>query len=134
MRKAITSHKALSKMLAKLSKFSAKIKHSIDLSKVHLANQCCLRCENATRWSSSFLMLWSYIKAYNTGAFDGATKCPFPLEKIELYFQILKPIYRFSLVVQDTNSNICDVLPLVATLMHSSLGRMVLVGEGILIF
>lgn len=41
VRRAITSHKPLSKMLKKLSAFSAKIKHSIDLSKVHLSKKCC---------------------------------------------------------------------------------------------
>lgn len=75
-------------------------------------------------------MLWSYIKAYNAGAFDGSTKCPYSLEKIELYFQILKPIYRFSLCVQKSTSTICEVLPLVVTLIHSSIGRMAVVGEG----
>ena len=120
VRKAILSHKPLSKMLRKLSKFAASVKHSINLSKIHLSNKCCLRCENATRWSSSFLMLWSYIKAYNSSAFD-VESCPYTLEKIELYFQILKPVYRFNLFVQKTNSTICEVLPLISTLIHSSL-------------
>jgi len=132
VRKAILSHKPLSKMLGKLSKFAASVKHSINLSKIHLSNKCCLRCENATRWGSSFLMLWSYIKAYNSSAFEFES-CPYTLEKIELYFQILKPVYRFNLFVQKTNSTICEVLPLLSTLIHSSLERMVLNGEGILI-
>ena len=108
VRKAILSHKPLSKMLGKLSKFAASVKQSINLFKIHLSNKCCLRCENATRWGSSFLMLWSYIKAYNSSAFEFES-CPYTLEKIELYFQILKPVYRFNLFVQKTR-NLMDFL------------------------
>lgn len=130
VRRAVTSHKPLSKMLRKLSKFSATIKSSVNLSKTFLSKKCCVRCENATRWGSSFLMLWSYIKAYKAGTFNGTLKCPYSREKIELYFQILKPVYRFNLFVQRTDSTICEVLPFVATLIHSSLERMVLTGDG----
>ena len=130
VRKAILSHKPLSNMLSALSKFSASVKKSVNLSKIHLSKKCCLRCENATRRGSSFLMLWSYIKAYKAGAFDGDHKCPYSLEKIELYFQILKPVYCFNLYVQKSTLSIYEVLPFIMTLIHSSLARMALVGDG----
>ena len=56
-------------MLKNLSKFAAKIKHSIDIMKIYLNKKCQVRCENATRWGSSFLMLASFINAYDKGAF-----------------------------------------------------------------
>ena len=136
VRRAITAHKPLSKILKKLSKFSAKIKHSINLSKVYLENKCCLRCENATRWSSSFLMLLSYVKAYHAGAFEveNREKCPYSLETIELYFQILQPVYVFSLFVQKSSVSICEMLQALILLINNYVGRLALTGEGTLIF
>ena len=77
VRAAIKSHPGLSRLLRVLSNFASKIKKTIDLMIIHLNLKCQVRCENATRWGSSFLMLASFIKAYDKGAFDGEHKCPY---------------------------------------------------------
>lgn len=46
-----------------------------------------------------------------------------------MYFQILLPVYQFNLHVQKTESNISEVLPLLATLIESKLKRMDVTGS-----
>ena len=128
VRAAIKSHPGFSRVLRNLSRFAANIKHTIDLMKIYLDKKCQVRCENATRWGSSFLMLAAFIRAFDKGAFDGEHKCPYTRETLEKYFQILLPIYQFNLHVQKTDSNISEVVPLLATLIESKLKRMDLTG------
>ena len=66
VRTATKSHQSFSRMLRNLSQFASSIRRSIALSKIHLTKKCQVRCENATRWSSSFLMLSSFIRAYDS--------------------------------------------------------------------
>ena len=128
VRAAIKSHPGLSRLLKVLSKFAAKIKKTIDIMKMFLNKKCQVRCENATRWGSSFLMIASFIRAYDRGVFDGSLKCPYSRETLEVYFQILLPVYQFNLHVQKTSSNISEVVPLLVTLKESKLRRMELNG------
>ena len=46
-----------------------------------------------------------------------------------MYFQILLPVYQFNLHVQKTESNISEVVPLLATLIESKLKRMDVTGS-----
>ena len=129
VRTALKSHPGFSRMLKNLSKFAAKIKHSIDIMKIYLNKKCQVRCENATRWGSSFLMLASFINAYDKGAFLGTNHtCPYKRETLAQYFQILLPVYQFNLHVQMNSSNITEILPLLASLINSKLKRMSLNG------
>jgi hypothetical protein len=73
------------------------------LFKIFKDKICFLRCENLTRWLSSFLMLELVKRAYEKGAFekgrvrkgkDDENSCPCDLETIEMYHQILAPAYR----------------------------------------
>ena len=100
-----------------------------------LDKKCQVRCENATRWGSSFLMLSSFIRAIDKNYFNDSHKCPYKRETLEIYFQILLPVYQFNLQsqielknVQKTESNICEVVPLLASLTESKLKRMELNG------
>jgi hypothetical protein len=43
--------------------------------------------------------------------FDTDYKCPYSLETVEKYIQVLLPAYRFSLYMQQTGSPIGDVIP-----------------------
>ena len=59
--------------------------------------------ENLTRWSSAFLLLESVKKAYENNLFDGMDAEQIrlvPLETIDIYLQILKPAYLFSIQFQ----------------------------------
>jgi hypothetical protein len=81
--------------------------------------------ENLTRWSSSFLMLNSFYKAYLRKCFNDEMKCPVSITKIEFYLKLLLPAYRFSLVYQRNKSHIGDVLPGLLLLIeqYKSLGK-----------
>ena len=70
-----------------------------------------IRNENLTRWSSSFLILNSFSKAYLKKCFENGLKCPVSQEKIEFYLNLLLPAYRFSLLYQRNKCHIGDVLP-----------------------
>ena len=66
-----------------------------------------------------FLMLASYIRAYIKGAFENIrNKCPHSRETLEIYFQILLPVYLFNLHVQRTDSNITEIVQLLTSLLH----------------
>ena len=130
VRTAIKSHNELSMLLKKLSKFASSIKKSIDLSRIHLSKKSQVRCENATRWGSSFLMLGSFLKAYSNGCFTNSThRCRVSREVIEKYFQILLPVYQLNLHIQKTFSNISEIVPLLTALLYSKLERMELNGH-----
>ena len=72
MRNAICRHASLVKMLATLSKYAGSVKHSINISKCFGEAKCRLKSQNKTRnWSSAFLMLNSFLKAYKKNVFTG---------------------------------------------------------------
>ena len=84
------------------------------MSRVFRKKKCRLRLENLTRWSSSYLLLESVKRAYDKNAFsedDPEKKCPVELDEIEVYLQILKPAYIFSISMQKNNSTIADLIP-----------------------
>jgi hypothetical protein len=91
-----------------LSGCASSIRKSNNQSKIFEQKQSRLRCESDTRWSSSFLMLRSFQKAYYAGCFDGeSNSCPVSLETIKF----LLHAYQFSIYMQRSDSSICDVLP-----------------------
>ena len=109
VRKAIKSSEKFSKNLAWLAAFSVSNLRGF----FHSSRQTqCFRCENCTRWSSSFIMLFHVHKAYRTGCFQGEmAKCPVSAHTVEFYLQILWPAYKFALGLQRSQSNISDVVP-----------------------
>jgi hypothetical protein len=109
VRAAIKNHQELAKDLKRLSKFASKAKKSIYESIALNENKCRLRTESKTRWSASFLMLVSIKKAYEREALTSS--CPVDIAKIDVYIQILKPAYKFSILLQRNNSSIADVGP-----------------------
>jgi hypothetical protein len=70
VRKAIEDHKSFSRMLSNLSYFASNTGKSIGLSRIYREKKSRLRTVNNTRWSSSFLMIQSFLKAYKNGCFD----------------------------------------------------------------
>lgn len=71
LRKTIKQSPRLVKVLASLSKFASDIRKSVNKSRIFQKKKNRLRIENATRWSSSCLMLHCYYKAYLKGCFEG---------------------------------------------------------------
>ena len=70
-----------------------------------------MQIENGTRWSSTYLMLETFMKAYKKGCFTSNYKCPASFNLLELYFNILFPIYILSLKFQKTDANISIIIP-----------------------
>jgi hypothetical protein len=83
VRAAIKSHSGLSTMLKNLSKFCASSHRSIFKANYHNNNKSRLRCDNQTRWNSSFQMLVSVKKAYEKNTFNNEYQCPYTLNSIE---------------------------------------------------
>jgi hypothetical protein len=71
-------------------------KSVIDTQVVQI-NKNRLRGNNITRWSSAFLLLNSFYKAYKKNIFTDENKCPVTLAEIEFYIELLLPAYRFTL-------------------------------------
>jgi hypothetical protein len=102
VRKAISSNQHFSKILATLSKYASNSKHSTTLSAIFNENKCRLKTDNNTRWFSSFLMLETFLKAYQKNVFNEENPCPIDKNTIEIYLQILNPLHTFNLLTQRT--------------------------------
>ena len=50
-------------------------------------------------------------RAYEKNTFDENYKCPYSLEIVDKYIQVLQPAYRFSLFMQQSDAPIGDVVP-----------------------
>jgi hypothetical protein len=82
VRMAINNCTPFVKILSKLSRFASNYKKSINLVKISIKNKARLRIENKTRWSSTFLMLESFHKAYLRNVFSNELSCPVSLEEL----------------------------------------------------
>jgi hypothetical protein len=71
IRKAIKKCPMLVRDLANVTSFASSINKSNLKAEIFNILKCRLRCENITRWSSSFLMLHAYYRAYKRGSFNG---------------------------------------------------------------
>lgn len=74
--------------------------------------KCRLRNENATRWSSAFLMLESVDRAYKRNAFVEANVV-FPIEHttVRKYYKVLLGLYHVTMGFQRSKSSIAEVIP-----------------------
>ena len=124
VRFAIAKDKFLPQIIRRLSSYSAKQKNSISRVKLSIQKKARLRIENATRWSSQFLLIESHHNGYKKGIFTDEFPCPVKFEALELYLQILHPAFQFNLIMQRTTSTIADVLPALA-IMTSKWSRMI---------
>jgi len=70
-----------------------------------------LRGDNATRWSSAFLLLTCFQKAYKKGIFTQTNPCTVSQAEIEFYIELLLPAYRFTLLHQRNKAQIGEVIP-----------------------
>jgi hypothetical protein len=117
IRKAIKLCPGFAKDMSALKNYTKTIRKSNLKISIFKLEKCRMRCENATRWSSAFLTVFSVYKAYKRGIkMDG---CPLSLEKIEFYLQILLPGYKFSIGFQRTKSSISEVLPSLLILFNT---------------
>jgi hypothetical protein len=76
VRATIKSHSGFSTMRKNLSKFCASSHRSIFEANYHNNNKSRLRCDDQTRWNSSFQMLVSVKKAYEKNIFNNEYQCP----------------------------------------------------------
>ena len=126
IRKAIKQSSYFSDLLSTLSRHASTIKKSIVLSNRHNKNKCKIHRQQFTRWSSSFMMLFSYLKSYKRCIFNDYNKCPVSEEEIEKYIQILLPMYIFTNDIQSKTSNISCIIPSLLSIIYANLDRMVL--------
>lgn len=117
-RAAISIHRPLVDLLKNLNKINSSIRRSVQLNRAFKEQKCRVRLENLTRWSSSYLMLLSVKKAYDKGMFKNID-CSVPLEDVEKYLQILKPVYILSQQFQYNHSSVADVIPSLKQLMNN---------------
>lgn len=111
---AIKMHPELTKIIQILNKSNNHFKRVCKLSKIFRKKKCRLRLQGKQRWSLVYLILESTKRAFDKEAFDQndpQKKCPVPYEKIELYLQILKPLYLLNISLQSNHSTIGDVIP-----------------------
>lgn len=112
VRKSINENQNFAEMLGDLSRFAATSRRSTKIAEINSSLKSKLRCENATRWSSSYLMLITFLTCFNNGTFSDDYFPPFSRSVIETYVQILKPCYLFSVLVQRSLCTIGEVVPL----------------------
>lgn len=121
IRHAISMH-PIGENLKLLNSSNAHIRKSIQLNKMFVQKKSRLRIENATRWSSAYLMLESVKRAYDKNLFNEDNeelRCPISLKKVETYLQILLPAYRFSISFQNNKSPISLLIPCLNRILNS---------------
>lgn len=77
--------------------------------------------ENSTRWGSSFLVLESILRAYEKDAIDSNNpehQLPIPIQVIENYMNVLKPVYLCNVGFQSNNAKISNVIPSLLKLIY----------------
>ncbi|RNA13112.1 zinc finger BED domain-containing DAYSLEEPER-like [Brachionus plicatilis] len=120
VRSSIKSVGAFVKILSKLSNYRCKYIRSSVLCYDFSAKKAKLRCENGTRWSSSYLMLVSFYLAFEKNAFNLGNLCPISQNKIIDYLKILHPLYMLSLFCKMTDWHIGDLLPSLIVIIHAT--------------
>ena len=126
IRKAIELCPKFSDILTLLSKWIRDVKKNIALARIHRSKNSIIKRQQLTRWSSSFIMLASILKAFKNKVFSNDHSCPVPIDKIKEYFLILAPCYIFTNDMQFKDSNISLVVPSIITIIYDNLDRMIL--------
>lgn len=93
---------------------------------MHKDQKCTLSRSHWIRWDSVFKMFLSFWKSYDRGVFVGQYTCPYSMEVIEKYLQILLPLFIISQNFQSKDSSICTVIPSLLMTIHATLMRMIL--------
>ena len=117
IRKTIKCDKTFVNLIKKLNKFSTSSHMSVIQAQIFRIKKNRLRSENLTRWSSTFMLIFSYYKGYVKGIFNDDYKCPVSKSQLEFYLTLLMPSYKFSLYHQRNNSNIGHTVPSVELLI-----------------
>ncbi|RNA18860.1 hypothetical protein BpHYR1_014282 [Brachionus plicatilis] len=85
-------------------------------------NEAKLRCENGTRWSSTYLMLESFYSAYEKNLLK-ENECPISRAKLVNYLKILNPLYSLSLLSQKSDWHIGDLIPKLIVIINATLSE-----------
>ena len=101
-----------------MSKYAVRTHMSLADAQIFQVKSNRLRGDNLTRWTSTFLMLTSFFKAYKKGIFNEKCLCPVSLAEIEFYIELLLPAYRFTLLHQRNKANIGEVIPSINLLIQ----------------
>ena len=74
-------------------------------------------------------MFESILKANKRGAYINCVDFPHSLRKLEIYYQILQPLYQFNFLIQRSDSTIADVIPMLLLTIYGYLERLDLEDE-----
>ncbi len=129
VRRAIASNDYVSKFLSDLSNFVSNVKKSTENTSKHREKKSKLHRQNLTRWSSSLMMLASYVKSFRRNVFNDQYYPPYQEKEIIEYLRILLPIYTTTNEIQSDKSNISTVVPALILMLEGCLKRLVLVDE-----
>ena len=119
VRKGVKASQYVSQFLESLSSHARSIRHSIEKQAIHRQHKCKIQRQNATRWSSSLIMLVSYLKSYKSGIFIDSYSCPQTEAEIASYITLLLPIYTLSNELQHKTANISIVVPALLTVLYT---------------
>ncbi|RNA00646.1 zinc finger BED domain-containing DAYSLEEPER-like [Brachionus plicatilis] len=122
VRTAIKKCKFLSRNLVKLSNYAGSVRSSTVLSYDFRLKEAKLRCENGTRWSSTYLMLESFYSAYEKNLLK-ENECPISRAKLVNYLKILNPLYLLSLLSQKSDWHIGDLIPSLIVIINATLSE-----------
>lgn len=129
VRKAVESSNYLTEMIRKCSIFITNLRKSKHRYRQFKEKKCTLARQNFTRWNSTFEMLFSILKAFRAGLFNAENPCPVEIKDIEIFVQILLPVYIMTNDIQSNKSNISIIVPAVLSLVYGNLDRMVFTEE-----
>jgi hypothetical protein len=111
VRKAVNSSTFFSNLVARCGVFISNYRKSKHLYSKFRDLECTLQRQNFTRWNSTYRMLFGILKAHRAGLFGTDNPCPVPIKDVEIFLQILKPVFVISTDIQSNKSNISIVVP-----------------------
>jgi hypothetical protein len=97
IRKTIKCNNTFLKIIKKLNKFFNSSHMSVIQPQIFCIKKNRSRSENLTRWSYTFMLIFSYYKGYVKGIFNDDYKCPVSKSQLEFCLTLLMPSYKFSL-------------------------------------
>ncbi|CAF0972763.1 unnamed protein product [Brachionus calyciflorus] len=93
VRRAVTSSAHFNDLVNKCSNYIKNVRKSKHLYGEFRDMTCTLSRQNFTTWNSTYRMLFSLLKANKAGLFEKDNLCPVEIKDLEIYFQILKPVF-----------------------------------------
>ncbi|RMZ96368.1 zinc finger BED domain-containing 4-like, partial [Brachionus plicatilis] len=125
VRKAVTNSPNISELVSKCGKYVANFRKSKHMYGRFRDKKCTLSRQNFTRWNSTYRMLFSILKASKAGLFGEENLCPADINDLEIYIQILKPVFIMTNDIQSKFANISIIVPSILMIVYGNLDRII---------